>query len=441
MHKEEFKKLVRLAAPMVVTQLLWMSMPVVDNIMVGSLGGEPLAALAIAGAYFTFWLMTIIGVLSAVNPMVSQAHGAKDYSLIVRTVHQGLFVSILMAAMMLLGFTVSKPVLLFLGQPSPLVEIAGEYLFALAFGIPFQALFYCLRQFCDGVEDPKPTIILVFIASVMNVGLDYTFIHGHYGFPKMGVAGAGAATSIANVFLALGLIAYTAFSKKYKAYYIWKDIHFSKDLFKEVFRIGLPSAGIFLAEVGYFASSTLLVGIMGASQVASHQIALNIASVSFMVSMGLGFATSVRVGHYVGMGKEKDVRVPWSIGMWSAFIFSVFSALLFYFGGRYLILIYTHDETVVALGVKLLKIAGLFQIFDAIQCLGVQSLKGLKDTKIPFLYTMISYWIVGMGVSVYCGFYLLWGPEGVWAGMVISLILVALLLWRRFVLLSQPLVR
>jgi len=438
MYLQEFKKVVRLGAPMVVTQLLWMSMPVVDNIMVGSLGGDALAALAIAGAYFTFFLVGMIGVISAINPMVSQAHGAKDYALIPKIVHQGLISAFILSTAMVVGLSFSNRILLLLGQPEHLVRLGSEYLHAMAFGVPFQALFICLRQFCDGVEDPKPTIVMVFLASILNIPFDYVLIHGAYGFPKLGVAGAGVATSTLNAFLALGLLAYTFKSKKYKAYFVWKNFHFSKSLFHEIWRVGGPSAGTFLAEVGYFASSTLLVGLLGASEVASHQIALNIASVSFMIPMGLGFAVSVRVGHYVGMKKQNEVQVPWSIGMVMALIISIGAALLFYFGGEYLVRIYTSDPAIVILGTKLLKIAGIFQVFDALQAMGVQSLKGLKDTKLPFLYTMISYWIVGMGVSVYCGFHLLWGPEGVWFGMVVSLLLVAVLLWRRFIILTRP---
>lgn len=158
MYREEFKKVIRLGAPMVVTQLLWMSMPVVDNIMVGSLGGDALAALAIAGAYFTFLLIFVIGVLSAVNPMVSQAHGAKDFALIPKIVHQGIFTAIILAAFMIIALSFSSTVLLKLGQPEHLVRLGTQYLNAMAFGVPFQAIFVCLRQYCDGVEDPKPTI-------------------------------------------------------------------------------------------------------------------------------------------------------------------------------------------------------------------------------------------------------------------------------------------
>ncbi len=412
-------------------------MPVVDNIMVGSLGGDALAALAIAGAYYTFLLVCVIGLLGAVNPMVAQAHGAKDFPLIPKIVHQGIFTAIILSFLMVVALSFSSRVLLFMGQPEHLVKLGREYLNAMAFGAPFQALFVCLRQYCDGVEDPKPTIIMVFLASMLNIPFDYALIHGAYGFPNLGVAGAGVATSTLNAFIAIGLCLYTFTAKKHKQYFVWKNFHFIKSLFKEVWRVGGPSAGAFLAEVGYFAGSTLLVGYLGANAVASHQIALNIASVSFMIPMGLGFAVSVRIGHYVGMKKMNEVEVPWKIGLALALSISVGAALLFYFAGEFLVNIYTTDPNVVILATKLLKIAGLFQIFDALQCMGVQSLKGLKDTKVPFFYTVISYWIVGMGVSLFCAFNLKMGPEGVWAGMVVSLGLAAALLLTRFHRLSR----
>lgn len=428
----EAKRILWLALPMVATQVLWMTMPIVDNMMVGKLGAIPLAAMAIATTYY--WLLQLLcfGILSTVNPLVAHAFGGGKISEMRKILQSALFLALLLSLGMSFALVVGKTALAHLGQDPNLLVISQEYLSRIVLGVPFHLSFIVFRQFCDALENPKPTIILVFGGAILNATLDYLLIYGNGGFPAMGVAGAGMATSLAQMFLCLGLVSYLIFTKKYRTFELFKKVDVQRGPIKEMLRLGLPSSGAMLAEMVYFSGSTLLMGLLGTLEVAAHQIALNVASATFMIPLGVSIAVSVRIGLGAGKRDFRAVDLAGRVGFFICLILGVMNAGFLVLFAEDIVHLYSQDLAVVEMARALIVIAGVFQIFDGLQVLGIYALRGIKDTRIPFLNTLISYALVGMGLSVWLSFYRNQGPMGFWTGMVVALAVAAFLHQRRF---------
>ncbi len=428
----EAKRILRLAFPMIVTQVLWMTMPIVDNMMVGKLGSHALAAMAIATTYY--WLLQLVcfGILSTVNPLVAHAWGGGRTQDLRRILQSALLLSLFLSVVMIGALGVGKILLLKLGQDPVLLGISQKYLSQIMWGVPFHLGFIVFRQFFDALENPRPTIFLVLCGALLNATLDYALIYGNWGFPRMGVAGAGLATSLAQMLLCLGLAGYLVFFQKIQNLNLLRKLEIKKELLFEMLRLGLPSSGAMLAEMIYFSGSTLLMGLLGTLEVAAHQIALNVASATFMVPLGVSIAVSVRVG--IGAGKQdlKSVQQSGRAGFFICFILGSFNAALLLLFAENIVHFYTRDPAVVEMARGLIVIAGIFQIFDGLQVLGIYALRGIKDTRIPFLNTLVSYGLVGMGLSLWLTFHKHQGPMGFWTGMVVALALAAVLHQQRF---------
>lgn len=428
----ELKRTAKLAIPMVATQLLWMTMPIVDNMLVGHLGEIPLAAMAIATTFYWLLQLVCLGILSALNPLISHAFGrgeSKDFrSLLQSALFLGGCLAFLMVALLISGGSI----LLKLGQNPQLLSVSKEYLLAVVWGVPFHLGFIVFRQFCDSVENPKPSIVLVAVASVLNAVLGYLLIYGKMGFPALGIRGCGLATAFAQFFLCVGLGSYLSFSKKYLIYEFWKKKEIRLSWVYEMLRIGIPSSGSMLAEMIYFSGSTLIMGLIGATEVASHQIALNVASTTFMIPLGVSFAISVRVGGYAGREDWAGVRLAGKSGFLLCSFLGIANALGLLLFARQIVHLYTTEPAVEVMAVTLVRIAGVFQIFDGLQVVGIYALRGLKDTRIPFVVTILSYGIIGMATSLWMTFGLQKGPVGFWMGMILALAVAATLHQLRF---------
>lgn len=434
--ENESKKILALALPMIATQLLWMTMPVVDTLMVGHLGPKALASMAIATTYY--WLLQLVcfGIMSSLNPLVSHAHGQNKKDELRPLIHSGLMMAILISTGMILAVLMGKPVLLLLGQSPEFLEGADEYLRAVVWGIPFQMGFMAFRQFCDSMENPKPSIVLVSIGAFINAVLDYGLIYGKFGFSPLGVSGAGFATAFTQVFLCMGMGVYLTKSSRYRFLKLWEESEVSRRRLAEMLKLGLPSSGSMVAEMSYFSGSTLIMGLLGVTEVASHQIALNVASVTFMIPLGVAIASSVRVGAYAGRQDWSGVRAVATRGLLICLGLGVFNAAALVVFAPLIVGFYQSDPQVKLIATQLIRIAGIFQIFDGLQVLGIHLLRGLKDTRVPFMNTLFSFGVIGMGLSLYLTFEARKGPVGFWTGMIVSLAVAALLHQIRFKKLS-----
>lgn len=428
----ELKKVAGLALPMVITQLLWMTMPVVDNMMVGHLGAEALAGMAIATTYYWLLQLVCLGILSAVNPLTSHAFGQSHHQQYRKIMHSGLVLAAMLSVLMIGALLFGNRLLVMLGQEPDLVFIAEKYLKAICWGVPFHLVFIVFRQFFDSVEDPKPTIVMVVTGALLNGCLDWILIYGKLGFPALGVAGAGYATAFSQGLMCLGLASFLTWSSKYQVLKLWKKREVKKDLVFEILRIGLPSSGAMLSEMIYFSGSTLIMGLLGTVAVASHQIALNVASATFMVPLGVSFAVSVRVGGFAGRKDWEGVARAGKVGLLLCLGLAFLNASVLLGFSEFIVKLYNSESEIQELAQKLVKIAGIFQIFDGLQVVGIYILRGLKDTRIPFINTLLSYGVIGMGVSIGLAFGLKQGPVGFWLGMILALAVAAVLHQIRF---------
>lgn len=436
--RSEATSILRLAWPVMGAQCLMLSMVFVDNVMVGHLGPEPLGAMAMASVVYGIFFVTSIGLMSALSPLISQAFGAKDFDKVGFYFRQGLYVAGFCAAAAILLITQSDHLLALLGQKAKLIPIARTFLRAIAWGTPAQMAYVCIRQYTEGTSDTPPSIITVGIGTIINALLDYGLIFGNWGFPKLGVAGSGYATASVQWAMALAMFGYVSVSPKYLRYRFWKgSFAFDWTAIKEIFGLGLPLAGGMISEVAFFGGSTLVMGTIGTRELAAHQIAMNAASFTFMIPLGLAIAAAIRIGQLTGMKNLEQVRVAGQVSLRLTVLLQLISASCFILMPTLISRMYTSSVDIIALSTRFLVVAGIFQIFDGLQVMGINLLKGISDTRRPFINSFVSYWVVGAPSALALTFPLKIGPTGLWYGMLVGLASASLLHWLRFRALTE----
>ncbi len=434
----ETRSTLRLAGPVVAAQLGQMSMGLTDTVMVGRLGKEALAGVAIGNAVFFFLCITCMGVVMAIGPMVAQAHGAGLREPIERSVRQGFWLGLALAIPSFFLLWKMGPILTFVGQPPATVQGAVSYLRAIVWGfLPFLWLMV-LRGFVEGISRPWPVTIIMMIGVLVNVGANYVLMFGKLGVPALGIAGTGWASTLVFWFLVLALTAYVRLVPTLRGYRVFStlgrpDPHY----FKEIFKIGWPIGVSLGIESGLFTFTALLLGLIGSTALAAHQVALQCAAFTFMVPLGVGIAASVRVGQAAGRDDVPGVRRAGAAGVLIAASFMALAAACFWIFPRpivgfFLDLADPRNADVIRLAVTLLGIAAIFQVFDGIQVSAAGALRGLKDTRRPMIIGFISYWIVGLTSGCLLGFGLDFGAPGLWWGLVLGLGTAAVLLVSRF---------
>ncbi len=435
---EELRDTLWLAGPVVAAQLAQISMGFVDTVMVGRLGQEALAGVALGNTAFFFGLIVCLGAIQAVGPMVSQAHGAGEHEPVERSVRQGLWLGVVLAVPAVLILWNIAPVLRAVGQPASAVDAAEGYLHAILGGFLPALWFMALRSFVEGLARPLPVTLITFVGVALNIGANYVLMFGAWGLPALGLEGTGWASTL--VFWVLfGLLAlFVVRVEPFASYRIFRGLR-TPDLtyFRELVRIGWPigvSSGI---EAGLFMLTALMVGVLGTVPLAAHQIALQCAAFTFMVPLGVGIAGSVRVGQAVGRGQPEAARRAGYASMLLAGVFMTGAAMLFWMAPHTIVRLYIDpaapgNAEVVALAVSLLGVAALFQVFDGVQVAAMGALRGLKDTRVPMLIALFTYWGIGLSTGYGLGLRWGWGAEGLWWGLVVGLAAAALLLSARF---------
>lgn len=311
--------------------------------------------------------------------------------------------------------------------------MATEYLGILAFAAPATLTFIALRQFTEGTSHTKPSVIISAVGAVLHLVLAYVLVYGKFGFPSLGTKGSAIGTMSAHWLMALALAAYAKWAPEMQKFRPWSGrFTWNRQVVTEIVRIGAPMSGSWLSEVGFFSSSTIAAGIIGTHALASHQIALNAASFMFMVPMGISFAVAIRVGTFAGAHDAIGLRRAAKVGLGLTAAYGTGSALLFLAGAGVIARLYTTDNLLLPISIGLLHIAGLFQVFDGIQAVSLGILRAMKDTRVPFLNTIIAFWIVGAPVGYALTFGLHWGTRGLWIAMVLGLAMASVLHWRRF---------
>ncbi len=428
--RDDFARLIRLAIPVVVVQVGMMLMGVVDVIMVGHYSAVDLAATAL-GNIFVFGVAGFsLGVLMALDPLVSQAVGANDQVAIARTVQRGMLIAGILSVPTMLMLLVVGPLLGWLDQPAEIVPLATGYLMVNAPGIPAFLAFVVLRQSLQAMGRLRPVVVTIVIANLLNVLLNWIFVFGRMGVPTHGSFGAGLATTISRFALVLtalwlswGVFRPLLVPRRRQA--------FMREPLLRTMRIGLPIGGQLLLEMGAFSIIALLMGRLGTVPMAAHQVAINIASAAFMVPVGVSSSVSVLVGHAVGAGDPQRARRAASAGLVTGAGFMLLSASLFIGAPGLLAQLYTSDVAVAAVAMTLIPIAGVFQVFDGLQVVSIGILRGVGDTRAPMVINVLGFWLLGFPASLVLCFRLGLGAQGLWWGLVVGLLAVALLLLAR----------
>lgn len=432
-NREHFRKTLSLAYPVIIGQLGLIMMGVVDNIMVGELGAVPLAAASLSNSLIFLVLIIAIGNAIAVTPLIAILVGANKTQESEVYFRQSLIINITMGAIVFLLIVIGTNYLNFIGQPKDVITKAKSYMVIIGVSIFPLMIFQTYKQFIEGLSIMRPAMVITLAANLVNIFANWVLIFGNLGFPRLELDGAGWATFVSRFFMAGSLMLFVTRNKNFKAFDLsikFKNINFP--IIKKILSIGIPSGFQYFFEVGAFSFAVVMIGWIGANELAAHQIAISLASISFMGVLGISQAGGILVGNAVGERNVNLVRkngfTAISLGMFwmsiSGVIFILFRNLLPY--------IYIRDEVVIHIASQLLVIAALFQLSDGIQAVGIGILRGLTDVKGPTVITFIAYWIISLPAGYFMGFELGLGVIGVWIGLLIGLTCSAIMLTYRF---------
>lgn len=435
----EAKRTLHLAFPIILGEVAQMMLGIIDTAMVGAVGYKQLAAAALVMSVINIPYVFGIGITISVSQMVSMAHGRRDGKLVSHYLFNGFWLCAISALVISLAIELSKNILFHLGQDAEVARLALPYLQIMGWSVIPMLLFLSLKQFTDGLEFTKTAMILSLSALPLNAFLNWLFIYGNWGFPRMELMGAGLGTLITRIFIFVVLALIILYHRIFRRYIavrskVWK---LKKQTIKELLHIGIPSSFQITMEAGAFAISGILIGTIGAVEQAAHQIALSLASLTFMVSMGLSQAGSIRVSNAFGRNDKVAIRQIGTSTIFMALIYGSFCALIFILFRRQLPFIFNDDDEVVLMAAYLLLFAALFQISDSTQAVSAGLLRGIKDVKIPTVFVLIAYWAIGIPVGCLLAFYFKMGAAGIWTGFIAGLTFSALFLSFRFKKMSK----
>lgn len=441
----EVGALLTLGIPMGLTQLVQFSINTIDVLMIGRLGAEPLAASSLGLVVFYATFLVGFGPAMAVSPMVSQALGAdkEDFDNVRRSVRMGLWATALAFPVVSLLFLFARDIALALGQPAVLADLAGPYILALAPGWPFMISVLILRNFLAAIDKTRAPLVIILATTVLNAVLNYALIYGHWGAPKLELVGAGLASSAAHFFGFVALVIYIRRDNAARKFDIFRN--FFKPCwarFREVLRLGGPIGVSFAFEVLLFNAAILLMGRIGIDEMAAFQVALNVASIAFMMPLGFSMAGCVHVGLAEGAKDPDGVRrAALATIATSAATIMIFAITVMlapnWIAGLYLDPADPANANVLGLVAVFLPITAAFMLFDGTQVAANQVLRGLKDVRIPMILTGVSYWGIGFPVAFGLGLHSPLGAVGVWWGILAGLASASVLLGGRVLMLVR----
>lgn len=423
----------KLALPIALGQLASMAMSVVDTLLAGRHGAITLAAVAVGSAIWSLALLICVGVMMAIPPTVSQLNGAGRRNEVGPIWRQALWLALVLG-LLLMAFMRWSPQLLVWMRIAPEVqEPATAFLHAISWGAPGLALFFATRYLSEGLSWSQPTLVFGVAALALLAPVGYALLFGFGPIPALGAAGLGYATALVMWLQFLAFAGYLHRSRHFRdigllARFEWPDAK----VIGQLLALGIPMGIAILMEGGLFVVTALLIGKLGVVDVAAHQIALNVASASFMIPLGVALATTVRVGNAVGAGDVSAVRWAMKAGLCLVLITQTLSAMLLIFGGKLISGWYTDDAAIANLAASLMVYAAIFQYPDGIQALSGGALRGLKDTTVPAIITVFAYWAVGLSSGLYLGTVLGMRAPGFWLGLTVGLSVAAILLFLRF---------
>ncbi|HTM77266.1 MAG TPA: MATE family efflux transporter [Devosia sp.] len=436
----ELRAMFTLAWPLVIAQLAQNLLTTTDVVMIGWLGPSYLAAATLATTFLMPFLIAATGIVGAVAPLVAQARGARNIKAVRRIVRQGGWAAILLAILLTPLIWQIKPIYLALGQDPIATDMAEQYI-QIGVWILFPGLLIItLRSMLSAFDATRAILWITVVGVLFNAVADYALIFGHFGLPRMELRGAALATLLSNLLMFGLMLGYVLRHRRFKRFHVllrfWKP---DWSRFREIFAIGTPIGLTLLAEVGLFTAAALLMGLLGTDEVAAHAIALQCASMAFMVPLGIGTAATVRVGMAYGRSDPLGVhRAGWTaiaVGVG----FMALSCLLFLTLAPWVVSLFLDphepaNANALALAASFLVVAGVFQLVDGAQVVSAHALRGLSDTTVPMLLAVAGYWLIGLPIAYVLGFVVQWRGVGIWLGLAAGLAFVAVVLVTRFAL-------
>ncbi len=430
--------ILRLAGPLIASQMAHMLMVFTDTVMMGKIGPEALAGGGLGAATYNFISFFCVGVMAAVGTLVSIRHGAGDTEGATRLTQAGLWLAWGMALVAALILWNLEPILLQFGQAEANVHMAAQFLITLPLALPGLLSFMALRGFTSALGRARPVMIISLIGAVANYALNYVLIHQWFGLPSLGLMGIGLVTAIVTNCMALALALHIGRHPAYAAYPIRKGLsRLSRSHLSELWRLGLPIGGTYAVEVGLFTFAAFCMGAMGSIQMAAHQIALQTVSMAFMVPVGISYAVTMRIGHHYGAGNMLMARTAGRLGIGFGGTVMLLFGLLFWLAPHQIIGLFLdiNDPAfadIVVMAVHLLAIAAWFEFFDGTQTIAMGAIRGLKDARTTFLVGLACYWLIAAPAAWLLGFYANAGAPGVWWGLALGLLCSAVALTYAF---------
>jgi multidrug resistance protein, MATE family len=430
--RQEAGALLKLGAPIILSQVAQVVMGLLDTVMSGHAGAFE---QAVVGLGIALWVPVFIGLMSvvqAVSPIIAHHFGAGDHAAVARDAREGLWLALYVGLLPTLLVPLAPSLLVLLRIDPGLAQRTGVFLWGIALGMPAALLYRSLSFYSMSIAQTRPVMVLAWIGLVVNGALNWVLIYGHFGAPAMGGAGCGWATGIGMWVSLAALALWTARAAPYKPFYVWRDWRRpSREAQKRLLALGLPMGGAAFAEVAAFCSIGILVGRFGDVQIAAHLIALNASSLVFMFPMGFSAAITVRVGHALGAGAPLAARhAAWS-GMGVVLLFALLTMGPIVLARHEVAGLYSSDAAVQALAANLLLFAAFWQLFDATQVAAIGALRGYKTTVLPMVLMLVAFWGLGIPTGIWLGWFgaLGSGPlrvYGFWVGLVVGLMSVSI---------------
>lgn len=451
LYSKEFSYNFKLAYPIILSMLGHTLVGVIDNIMVGKIGATELAAASLANSFVFIGISILVGFSSAITPLIASSDVEGTVEKGKRVLFNGFLLCSALGIVLFFMLFFLKPLIVYMKQPEEVIIMTKPFLDVVALSLIPLAIFQSIKQFTDGKSLTKYAMYATIISNVVNVGFNYLLIYGVWIFPEMGMMGAAYGTLFSRIAMLIYII-YVLYSQDVFKPYIEKISMklYDSNITKNITKIGLPSAMQSLFEVGLFTGAVWLSGMLGTSEQAANQIALSMASMTFMFASGLSVAAMIRVGNMMGLKDYSKAKViSQSIMIMTTLLYIGFALFFFIFHKQIpLLFLDTNDvinqelnQQVVLIAGKLLMIAALFQIVDGIQVVTLGSLRGMQDVTIPMYITFLSYWVIGFSLCVYLAFYTSLGAEGIWYGLLAGLASASIFLYLRFEYKSQKLIK
>ncbi|SHM19134.1 MATE family efflux transporter [Chitinophaga sp. CF418] len=428
-YKDNF----RLAYPVVISQLGHVMVAFSDTIIIGHTGKVPLAAVALGSSIFSVFMVVGIGMSYGLTPLIAQEHGRKNLAQCGFLLRHSLVINIVLGLLLSTAIITGSNYLHLLGQEEDVRVLTRPFLQLLGISYFPLMIFLTFKQFAEGLGFTRQAMNISIIGNVLNIAVGITLVYGLFGAPRLGVVGVGIGTLTDRVLMAVAMTWYVLSSPRFKAYLVhFRQRYLSLAAIKQILGIGTPVALQYIFEVSAFSSAIVMAGWIGAREQAAHQIAINLASITYMMASGISAAAGIKSGNHFGAGQWRELRSSAIASYHMVLVMMGTTALIFMLGCRLLPLMYINDPAVIDIAADLLIIAAFFQLFDGTQVVGLGILRGLGDVRIPTIITLLAYWVLGLPVGYFLGIYLEFGVQGIWWGLLIGLLTASILLFFRF---------